>query len=82
MAEKGQNTRNKKERIPYFVPVDPLNEWDKDKKVIVNGKLYAIKRGRQVLIPQEVYEVLKQEEENENKIRETYEERKNEFAKM
>lgn len=55
MATKQQE----EERIRVTLPIDPLNPADVVERVIINGRCTTIKRGEEVSIPRDVYEVLK-----------------------
>ena len=52
--------KQKDERIRITLPRDPLNPDEKVERVIINGTCTTIKRGEEVEVPREVYEVLKQ----------------------
>lgn len=52
--------KQKDERILITLPRDPLNPDEKVERVIINGACTTIKRGEEVEVPREVYEVLKQ----------------------
>lgn len=48
------------ERIRITLPRDPLNPTEEVETVIINGVCTTIKRGEEVSIPRNVYEILKQ----------------------
>ena len=55
--EKKEGGIDWEERVPMMIPLDPSNPRDADAVIIVNGVVYQIKRGEQVMVPRKVYQV-------------------------
>lgn len=55
-----ENTKQKTVELKLFKGV---GAYEEDVQVIVNGKVYIIKRGEAVKVPECVAEILKQQEE-------------------
>ena len=67
------------ERVPFYAFRD--NDKYKDDIVVgVNGKMYRIKRGVQVMIPRNVYLVLKRSMNQDAKTADMIAEKSNEYA--
>lgn len=61
-------TKEKKVDLDELVPFEAFKDNDKykdDITVIVNGRIWRIKRGEEVMIPRYVYNVLKQSEKQD-----------------
>lgn len=57
MAKATDDQAVKEELIPYCIPISKENQ--DDVPVTINGRTTLIKRGEQVMVKPEVYEVLK-----------------------
>lgn len=45
------------ERVPLMIPRDLSNPKEQTKTIIINGYVYQIKRGVQVMVPRKVFQV-------------------------
>lgn len=54
-----KNVATEKEMFEVFVPIDQQNPKETTLPVVVNGKMYLVKRGTIAHVPEAVYEVLK-----------------------
>lgn len=59
MAETTKKTVTEKELFEVFVPIDQMNPKETTLSVVINGKMYLVKRGTIAHVPADVYEVLK-----------------------
>ena len=59
MAETTKKATAEKEMFEVFVPIDQQNPKETTLPVVVNGKMYLVKRGTIAHVPEAVYEVLK-----------------------
>ena len=48
----------KKDLVEIKIPIDPLNKTDKTVDVIINGYRWTIERGKEVIVPRAVKEIL------------------------
>ena len=65
MAETTKNTTNNAKRVEVRLPRNPGQNANQDEFFSVNGKNYIIKRGETVVIPEELAEVIRNAEKQE-----------------
>ncbi len=60
MANVIENKKVEEKKVKVTIPKDPINENDTFVPVSINGKIWQIKRGVEVEVPEEVKNILKE----------------------
>lgn len=80
VKEKVEKTENLDELVPFEAFKDN-DKYKDDLTVIVNGKIWRIKRGEEVMVPRYVYNVLKQSEKQDRAAANFAEEKQDAYKK-
>ncbi len=64
--EEAKEDFSKNDKVPVFIPKDPLNKQDDSLFVSVNGENCRIKKGEQVLIDKKFAEVIQRSQQTAN----------------